>query len=95
MANRVLTDTDSISWDFSVPGQAKANAIGGIGSGYGVGPFGSASWNTLVPTSEAYTVLSQGVIIPNYATVGWGKEINDTFFTPLNTMLARLTALGV
>jgi hypothetical protein len=93
MANRILTDTPSIQWDFSVPNQAKANAVSG--GGYGAGPFGTVGWDTTVVTSAAYTVLGQGVIIPNYATVGWGKEMNDTFFTPLNTMLSRLTALGV
>jgi hypothetical protein len=32
MANRTIIDTATITWDFSTPGQAKANLVGGGGA---------------------------------------------------------------
>jgi len=69
------------------------NPPGGSGSGFGVGEYGNVPWDVTVVGSGAYTTLSNGVHVPNYATVGWGKEINETFLIPLNDLISRIAAL--
>jgi len=60
-AERVLTDTATVTWDFSTPGQAKANAVGSgsVASGTATLDFGGS------PTAETdiatVTVADAGV----------------------------------
>lgn len=65
----------------------------GAGSGYGVGGFGTVPWDTTPVPSGASTGLSNGVLVPHFATVGWGRTINNHFFSPLNDLMDRVTVL--
>lgn len=66
---------------------------GGAGSGYGIGAFGLVPWDTTTVPSGASEGLSHGVLVPHLATIGWGRTINQTFFSPLNDLMDRVTAL--
>jgi hypothetical protein len=78
MANRILTDTATIIWDFTTPNQAKAiAAVQGGGSGYGVGPFGEVSWDTTAVDPSVFTTTPNlSLRKPKYATVGWAAAMN-------------------
>jgi hypothetical protein len=65
----------------------------GSGSGYGIGEFGLVSWDTTTVPSGASVGLPNGVLVPHLATIGWGRTLNQTFWTPLNDLINRITAL--
>ena len=71
MANRILTDTDTIIWDFSTPGQAKANSVGGGGiANYWSVPSG-ATWAEIqdamtdAQAEAGSSGVRQKVVLPN------------------------------
>ena len=61
--DRALTDTATVTWDFSTPGQAKANAAGGGGGG---APTGA---QYLVSASDA--TLTAERVVTDTASVTW------------------------
>lgn len=77
-----VRNADNTAWVFF-------SNVGDGGSGYGLGGYGNIAWDTTTVTSGAYTTLSNGVKLPNYATVGWGTFLNDNF-TLLNTLMDRV-----
>ena len=61
--DRALTDTATVTWDFSTPGQAKANAAGGGGGG---APTGA---QYLVSASDA--TLTAERVVTDTASITW------------------------
>lgn len=88
-----LTDAGVATQLTTSPFAAALPASSGYASGYGIGPFGNVPWDVTEVPASAYTILSNGVIIPNIATVGWGGATNTTFFKPLNVLIDRVVVL--
>ena len=61
--DRALTDTATVTWDFSTPGQAKANAVGSGGSG--------APDNAEYIVSSSNATLTAERVLTDTATVTW------------------------
>lgn len=62
MATRQLTNTPSITWDFSTPGQSKGNVVNGVTS--------TTVTSIVTITQAAYTALSTKNATTLYLIVG-------------------------
>ncbi len=93
----VLTDTASVTWDFSTPGQAKANAVGGsVGSGTATLDFGGS------PTSETdvatVTVADAGVAAGSEITLSVryaataDHTADEALITPIHLVAGNISA---
>ena len=73
---RVLTDTASITWDFSTAGQAKANAVAGGGNVSNSGTPTSGQWARWVTSTTIEGVSTSGPGI--FSSVTYIQRLNTT-----------------